>query len=310
MKFLLVVLMLVLPVHFLHAADPVFPQGSMIGLVPPQGMTPATTFSGFQDEAGGASIILSTIPGITLRELIAELSDGSKLAQQGIIEDRRENLTVGGNPALLIIGRQQLGTESVRKWMIIMGSPEGVAFVTAQYRDAAAIKYPDAVIRAALTSIVFRDAPTRSEQAAALPFTIPALGRFRIIAMLGGYGIALTDGPKDADPEYEQASFIAALTDVVPAVAERDAFARGQFLASRAIHITGIESADFIEVKGLPAHEIIGSAQTRSGVPLKVVQWTLFAPNSTLLQSGTTRPPQFEQVYLEFLALRDGIHPK
>ena len=44
------------------------------------------------------------------------------------------------------------------------------------------------------------------------------------------------------------------------------------------IHVAGLRVLEFIEIEGLPAHEIVGSAQTRSGVPLKVVQWTLFAP--------------------------------
>ena len=125
MRLLLAVLILVSSVDFLYAADPVYPQGSTIGLVPPQGMTPAATFAGFQDEDGGASIILSTVPGIAFGELIAGLSDGSRLAQQGIIEDRRENSDSWWKSGATNRRSTAASLRSlVRKWMLIVGSPK------------------------------------------------------------------------------------------------------------------------------------------------------------------------------------------
>jgi hypothetical protein len=310
MRFLLATLILLFSIGVVQAADPVFPQGSSVGLVPPRGMSLATSFAGFQDEARGAAIAITTFPPVAYTDIIRGFSDDGKLAQQGITAERRENLSVSGNPALLLIGRQQIPTGSVHKWIIIVGSAKAAALVTAQYKDAAAATYPDAVIRAALTSVTFRDSPTLAEQAAALPFTVPALGRFRIISALSGNSLGLTDVPKDADPEYDQATFVAALTTAVPAPAERDAFGRNGLLGLRAIQITAMESAKIVAIEGLPAHEILGSAQTQTGVRLRVVQWLLFGPTSTVHLLGTARPAQFDQMYPEFVALRNGIHLK
>jgi hypothetical protein len=73
-KLLLAALLVVLSVNALHAADPVFPHGSAIGLVPPQGMALAKNFAGFQDEAAGASImVVSMIPSAKFLELSTAL---------------------------------------------------------------------------------------------------------------------------------------------------------------------------------------------------------------------------------------------
>lgn len=91
---------------------------------------------------------------------------------------------------------------------------------------------------------------------------------------------------------------------------DREAFSRAQFLGTRALRVDGIDSTNMTEIAGRPGQEIVGRGQTRSAVPLKMVQWTVFAPSATLLMMGTVRPLGFEQLYPQFLALRDGIHPK
>src|ERR1700761_2478814 len=65
------------------AADPIFPTGSRIGLVPPAGMTPSPTFQGFQDTANDAAILLATFPSDAYAALDKSMVPGS-LDKQGI----------------------------------------------------------------------------------------------------------------------------------------------------------------------------------------------------------------------------------
>lgn len=292
------------------AADAVFPTGSAVGVVPPQGMSPATSFAGFQDEICNAAIVVAMFPSNAYPDVVVGFSDDGKLAQQGITVQRRERLTVGGNPALLVVGRQRSGTGSIRKWIIIVGSPTGTALVTAQYTDMAAATYPDAVIRAALTSVVFRAPPTLAEQAAALPYTVARLGGFRIVSVISGTALILTDGPNDVDPNHSQSSIVAATIMEVPTPSERDAFARRQFLGMRALQRVALDGAKTTVIGGLPAHEILGKAQSPSGVPLRVVQWTIFGSSATIILVANTRPDQFDRVYPELVAIRDGVRPR
>jgi len=45
-------------------AEPVFPPGSRIGLVPPAGMTAGTSFQGFQDQANRVAVVVSEISAL------------------------------------------------------------------------------------------------------------------------------------------------------------------------------------------------------------------------------------------------------
>jgi len=309
-KYLFAALLVLFAFGGVQAAETVFLPGSAVGLVPPAGMSPAKEFTGFQDETNGASILAAVFPPAAYPEMATGFSDDAKLAQQGITAMRRESLTIGGHPALFIVGRQRTPAITVNKWILLIGHPKSAALLTAQLTDAARAAYPDAAIRNALMSVSFRDPPSREQRAAALPFTTPALGRFRIVDTLAGNGLILSDGPGDTDPERQHASFIAVLMTTRPAPGDREAFSRAQFLGMRAIQVDGIDSTSSTEVAGRPVQEIVGRGQARSAVPLKIVQWTVFAPGATLLMLGTARPTGFEQLYPQFLALRDGIHPK
>jgi hypothetical protein len=45
------------------AAEPVFPPGSRVGLIPPDGMALSGAFQGFEDRARGAMLVLSEFSG-------------------------------------------------------------------------------------------------------------------------------------------------------------------------------------------------------------------------------------------------------
>ena len=52
-----------------RAADPIFPTGSRVGLVPPAGMLPSKAFSGFADPDRNAAILLVTFPPVAFDQL-------------------------------------------------------------------------------------------------------------------------------------------------------------------------------------------------------------------------------------------------
>jgi len=313
MKLLLASLLVLLSLNFAQAAEPVFPSGSTVGLVPPPGMSLATGFSGFEDEAHGAKIVVTTFPPIAYKQLVPGFAD--RLKQQGTIVDEHVALTVGGNPALLISGRQQVSTPqgkvTVRARYIIVGSPKGSAFVIADVVDAESATFPDAVIRTALTSVTFRDPPSLGQQADALPFTLSLTAHFRITGTMAGNTVVLTDGPKDVDPEEDQPSFIVVSSNKTPAVAARANFARQTLgTGGDSYRVTSIETARNITIGGFPAYEILASGRTKSGASIKIVDWELFAPNSTITMEGIARTSQFDGIYPELVALRDSIRPK
>jgi hypothetical protein len=292
------------------AADPIFPAASAIGLTPPPGMVVAPGFAGFRDETIGGAILLTKFPADAFDQIVAGASDDAKFAAAGIFVRTRENLTIGGNPAFLATGRQVIGGINFRYWGAIVKSSYGTAVVNAQYPEAVATRAYDDAIRAALTSITLRPEPSIAEQVAALPFTLPDLGKFRIDALISGYIVGLTDGPKDMDPEDTQTHFLVTVSQRVPPPELHQTAARQSFVSSRRRQVVDVRSEAAITIGGLDAYQIIGRVRSERGVELTDVQWMVFADDLTLMMDATSRPEKFDIIWQQLLAIRDGVHLK
>src|SRR5208282_1765682 len=58
-----------------RAADPVFPTGSRVGLVPPAGMMVSKAFPGFEDPDKKAAILINEMPAAAYSEIEKTLAD-------------------------------------------------------------------------------------------------------------------------------------------------------------------------------------------------------------------------------------------
>ena len=306
---LALIIMLLSPVAAL-AADQIFPPGSTIGLTPPPGMEVAPNFAGFRDETTGGTILLTKLPAEAFDQAAAGAADSAKFATAGIIIRTRENLIIGGNQAFLASGRQFIRGVAFRYWGAIVSSPYGTAIVNALYPEATADADTDAVMRAALLSITLRPELPLADQVAALPFTLPDLGKFRIDALISGYIVGLTDGPKDMDPDDTQTHLLVTVSPKVPPRELEQTAARQSFLSSRKRQVVDVRSEAAIAVGGLDAYQIIGRVRNEKGIELIAVQWMIFGSDLTLMMDATSRPEQFDGIWQQLLDIRDGVHLK
>jgi len=274
-------------------------------------MRVAPNFSGFRDDTTGGIILLTRAPAEAFNRAVDDLGDNTRLAAAGIVLRTRENLTIGGNPALLATGRQVIRGVNVRYWVAIVGSPYGTALVNAQYPEATAAFDTDAAIRAALLSITLRPELPLADQVAGLPFTLPNLGKFRIDALISGFIVGLTDGPSDMDPNDTQTHLLLTVSQRVPPEELRQTAARLGFQdQGRHMQVIGVDSESYLTIGELPAYQTIGRLRNEKGIVLKTVQWLIFGSNKTLLVEATCRPEQFDGVWPQIVAIRDGVHLK
>src|SRR5262249_28662519 len=161
---LILVLLLGLPAE---AADPVFPPGSRIGLVPPPGMVPSTVFQGFEDRERNAAIVLLELAGdafaeieknFTAEALKAQAIEVDALKAQGIEVEAREDIPRKDGRAFLVIALQDVAGTPLRKWALVATEHELTAIVSVQVPDAARDTYPDAALRASLATFTTRAA--------------------------------------------------------------------------------------------------------------------------------------------------------
>ena len=73
------------------AAEPVFPPGSRVGLVPAPGMAPGKSFQGFEDRANRVVLLISEVSAQTY-ERIAEEFTPEAIRRTGMEELSRETL--------------------------------------------------------------------------------------------------------------------------------------------------------------------------------------------------------------------------
>ena len=137
-----------------RAADPIFPVGSRLGLVPPPGMVRSANFEGFEDVANDAAILLAALPAAAYDQLDKSMVPDA-LKNQGIDVDTREPIELGFGKGFLLSGRQTIGNVPYRKWLLVAAAADFTALVTVQVRDQDAT-YPEKAVRDALATLTVR----------------------------------------------------------------------------------------------------------------------------------------------------------
>ena len=93
--------------------------------------------------------------------------------------ETREPLALATGKAFLVIGKQEVEGQRVRKWFLVAGAATLTALVTVQVPEPAKPLYPDASLRAALRTLSVRPTVPIEEQLSLLPFKLgelPGLG--------------------------------------------------------------------------------------------------------------------------------------
>src|SRR5262244_1859449 len=194
---LLTVLALALATSPALATDAAYPPGSRIGLAPPDGMVTSKNFFGYEDPNNNAAIILLALPAEAYADLDKSVT-ADALKRQGVTLETREDVPLSIGKAFLVTGHQEVENNKIRKWIFVAGSSALTALVTVQIPDAAKALYPDAAIRAALTTLAIRDSVPVDEQLGLLPFKVNELAGFRFGGLVPGRVVILSDSPADA----------------------------------------------------------------------------------------------------------------
>lgn len=289
------------------AAEVEFPRGSIIGMVPPDGMSEGRTFAGFEDREKGAAVLLVDMPAEAFPQLEASFTDAA-LAEKGIKVQRRENFPVAGAKGILVTGTQAAGAVTLRKWVLLAGNDMLTALVTVQVPEGQDAAYPDAKVRAALSTLAFRSA---RDQVAALPYTLNDLAGFRVVRTLGGSTVILTDGPNNVVDGAEQPYFVVSVAGGSPRDDERGRFAVRALAGLPGLKDLQVERAEPLRIANHTGYEVMAKGvDARTGTPVKVIQWMRFGTTGHMRMVGVTPLDSFPELYPRLRAIRDGVEPR
>jgi hypothetical protein len=295
----------------LSAAEPTFPAGSRIGLVPPAGMVPSRTFQGFEDAERKTAIVLAEFTVEAFADLEKQIF-GDVLQQQGIAVDQRSMLPLATGIGFLISGRQDIAGVPHRKWFVVASDPEFTPFVTVQRPDDAASAYPDDVIRTALQSIAFRAVP-RDELLAQFPFKIGELAGFpHVRTLVRGMALLLSDGTEGILERPAEPYLVLSMgAGPPPKPEDRNAFAQRLLGGIQGYRDVRITSADPMRIAGMAGYELRAEGRhEKTGTEIALVQWVRFGPGGFLRMVGIAQKSSWPQAFTRFRAVRDGIEPR
>lgn len=208
------------------AADPIFPPGSRIGLVPPAGMVASPTFQGFEDPARNATVVVTELTAQTYPQLEQEFAIDA-LKRDGFDVESREEVDARMGRGFVVAARQAAARVPMRKWAQVVVADDVTAVVIVMVPESAKNAYPDAAIRAALQSFTLRPKLSTAELLAVLPYTLSDLAGFRPLSATPEGTLVLTYGPTDTSLPVEQPFFmVARRSGEIPRLPEQDRFAR------------------------------------------------------------------------------------
>lgn len=294
-----------------QAAEPVFPLGLRIGVIPPPGLVASTAFQGFEDRDRRVAMILSELPPDAYPAM-DQVFTIDALKAKGIEVEKREDLPLKEGHGFIVVARQQMGGTTVRKWALIAGTSALTAMITLEIPEAAAAAYPDDACRASLATFVVRAKVPSSEQLALLPYELRDLAGFHIVRALADGSALLTDGPNDTISQADQPYILIAIPPVpAPQPEEREGFARRLLAATPGVKDIHIVRSEVLRIGGQPGHQLIAEAKDDpSTTPVTMVQWLRFGPGRFMHMFGLARTDVWQNEFMRMRTVRDGIEPK
>lgn len=293
------------------AADPVFPLGSRVGLVPPPDMVASKAFPGFEDVDHKATILIGSMPAAAYPDI--ERSEAAEvLKQQGFSVEKREPFRFKFGQGFLIVGRLTVDKISYRRWLVATPADDLTALVSVQVPEADKA-YSDAVVRATLATLSLRGSVPEAEWFELLPFKVGNLAGFHVDGVLPSQALMLVDIRTDRSRETPIRTFnarvvIAAEPGGPTEDNDRNAFAKAAFEQIDGIKDVRITMAEPIRIDSGQGFETVAQAKdARTDADLMVVQWLQFGGGALLRMVGIARADMWSEVLPRLRTVRDGI---
>jgi hypothetical protein len=292
------------------AADAIFPTASRIGLVPPSGMHASTAFTGFEDRESNSFIRLIALPGTAFAEIEKTLSSET-LKKQGMAVEKREDFALPSGKGVLVIAQQNTGSERIRKWLLIAPVGELTALASVEI-PLSVTRYPAPAVRAALMTLTARPHVPLDEQLTLVPFKVGELSGFRLVRVVPGLALQLTDGPKDTLEATEQPHLVISVAPGgPPQPRDREHFARLALSGLPAFKDLRLLSSDPMRIGGMAGHEMRAQGKDpQTGTEIEIVQWLRFGTGAYMRIVGFAPKENWTATFMRFRAVRDGLESR
>jgi hypothetical protein len=292
------------------ADEAVTPPGSRIGLVPPPGFTVARSFSGFENRAANASILLVEFPAEAFERTRREAS-AEAFAKRGLQLVSTEKIAGAAYETMTFRAEQRIGDLLLDKWLMFFDAKILSGLVTVTIEKASPPRLPDSAVRAALASVIVRAEPN-GDAIAALPFTVASPARFKFRMPIAGRGLLLKESPPPPEGSPDDAGITVALAaETSIDAADQKNFGEQQLAASRTLTVQSIASTTAVQVAGVGGFEYLAEGRlSKTGKPVRIILTALFPTGRAFLLLGLSPPNRFDDALPDFRAVIDSFRPR
>jgi ABC-type sugar transport system substrate-binding protein len=288
------------------ATEPVYPKGSRIGLVPPDGVVPMKGAMGFENPANNLIVSFRELPPAAFESIDSAVRDGKPMP--AAMEKAESFTTAAGKAYLSRAGGPNSGPDSSRV-AIIVSDGKISGYVAVDIPKEAAKAYPDPVIRKMLASTTFRAEVPAEEQLDLMPFKVSDMSDFKTVrTLVPGAAVMLTDSDEEAVLAGAPYVLVAVIRGSADHPDARDRFARSLLSTVPGIRDGRVVSSEPMRIGGTAGYETrMEGFSVKENKPINVVQWLRFGGGATLrIIAGSTRE-EWPEAFGRFRAVRDGI---
>jgi hypothetical protein len=292
------------------AADPVYPPGLRIGVVPIQGLVISKTFPGFETEDHGVKVLIAELPPAAYGEVANAFKTNSFPGPNPI---KPESLQTAAGEGFYTVETAKDGADTVRRFSMIVAGDAFSGYVAAQVPESATKTFSDDAVRQMFASTVVRKEVPVEEQLGLFPFKMTELGGFKNVRTLApGAAILFADGDEETGIEASSYMVIGTIASAPTQPEDRGRFAQqaaGQIPGLRDGRITMSEP---LRIDGSPGYETrVEATSGKANTPVTVVQWLRFGSGNQALRIIASTPrDDWSKAFPRFRAVRDGIQPR
>lgn len=292
------------------AADPTFPKGARVGLVPIEGLSAAAAFPGFEATDQRVKVVVTELPKEAFSSVEAAFKTDPALANRPKLEPFELS---SGNKAYITRETAVDEGANVRRFSLLVSGPAFSGYVAAQVPDNASAAYSDEAVRKMLASTTLRNEVPADEQMDRLPFKMTELGSFKNMRTLPmGTTVLLTDASEEDNLDTAPYMLIGLMGNGPTTPEDRGRFAQQIAASLPGLRDARITSSEPMRIDGTAGYETRLEAVTgKDNTPVTVVQWLRFGGSNTTLRivAGAKRD-EWLPAFTRFRAVRDGIAPR
>lgn len=288
------------------AAEPVYPKGLRIGLVPLDGMVVQDRAGGFENQATNLTVTVRELPAAAFAAIDTAVKDRKPVPP---IMDNPESFTTAAGQAYLSRASGPNNGPKNSRVAIIVSDGKISGYIAVDVPEAAAKTYPDQVIRQMLASTTFRSEVPTEEQLDLLPFKVSELSGFKTVkTLVPGTAVMLMDRDEEAALAGSPYVLIAVVRGSADQPETRERLARQLVTSVPGLRDARIVNSEPMRIGGTAGYETrLEGTSIKDEKPVSVVQWLRFGGGATLrIIAGSTRE-EWPSAFARFRAVRDGI---